>query len=59
SLHILFCPYLPFSSQKLHEYLGFTGDVNKTSWRSEAIAAGKKLPTPAPLFPKLEELTTV
>lgn len=54
-LHILLCPYLPFSSQKLHGYLGFEGDVSKARWQLEAIKTGEKLPTPAPLFPKLEE----
>lgn len=54
ALRILFCPYLPFSSQKLHEYLGFTGDVSKQAWRQEDVAANATLPKPAPLFPKLE-----
>lgn len=54
ALRILFCPYLPFSSQKLHEYLGFTGDVSKQAWRQEGVAANATLPKPAPLFPKLE-----
>ncbi|HTK10791.1 MAG TPA: methionine--tRNA ligase [Ktedonobacteraceae bacterium] len=58
-LHILFCPYLPFSSQKLHGYLGFEGNVDKESWSLREVPAGKKLPTPAPLFPKLEEPATV
>ena len=54
-LRILFCPYLPFSSQKLHDYLGFEGEVSRAPWRSETVPAGRKLPTPLPLFPKLEE----
>jgi methionyl-tRNA synthetase len=58
-LHILFCPYLPFSSQKLHAYLGFEGEVDKESWTLREVPAGKKLPAPAPLFPKLEEPATV
>lgn len=59
SLRVLFCPYLPFSSQQLHGYLGFEGAVDKARWQSEAVAAGLKLPAPAPLFPKLEEPATV
>ncbi len=55
-LHSLFCPYLPFSSQKLHGYLGFEGDASKASWRLERVPAGITLPTPTPLFPKLEEV---
>ncbi|QBD82124.1 methionine--tRNA ligase [Ktedonosporobacter rubrisoli] len=53
-LRVLFCPYLPFSSQKLHGYLGFEGDVSKVSWKLETVPAGITLPSPAPLFPKLE-----
>jgi len=58
-LRVLFCPYLPFSSQKLHGYLGFTGNVSAVSWRPAPVPAGTKLPTPMPLFPKLEELAAV
>lgn len=58
-LRVLFCPYLPFSSQKLHGYLGFEGNVDEACWSSEAVAAGQKLPAPAPLFPKIEEPATV
>jgi methionyl-tRNA synthetase len=55
-LRILLCPYLPFSSQKLHGLLGFTGEVSAANWRSTPISAGIRLPVPVPLFPKLEEL---
>lgn len=55
-LHTLFSPYLPFSSQQLHLYLGFAGEVSEGSWRLHVVPAGKTLPVPAPLFPKLEEL---
>lgn len=55
ALHILFCPYLPFSSQKLHGYLGFEGDVSQEQWQLRAIPAGITLPAPAPLFQKLDE----
>jgi methionyl-tRNA synthetase len=58
-LHVLFSPYLPFSSQKLHTYLGFTGNVSAGRWRRRQVAAGTHLPVPEPLFPKLEELATV
>lgn len=54
-LHTLLCPYLPFSSQKLHGFLGFEGDVSKTHWHIEQVPAGSKLPKPQPLFPKIEE----
>lgn len=58
-LHILFCPYLPFSSQKLHGYLGFEGDVTTAGWRLHTVPAGVQLSRPTPLFPKLEEPATV
>ncbi len=58
-LRILFCPYLPFSSQKLHEYLGFEGEVSQAHWENTTVEAGITLPKPAPLFPKLEELALV
>ncbi len=55
-LRVLFAPYLPFSSQKLHTLLGFEGDVTTNGWRSTEVPAGTTLPVPAPLFPKLEEV---
>ncbi len=58
-LHVLFCPYLPFSSQKLHSYLGFTGDISKVSWELHEVPVGITLPTPSPLFPKLEQPVVV
>jgi methionyl-tRNA synthetase len=58
-LHTLFAPYLPFSSQKLHGYLGFTDDVKAIGWRLQEVPAGVVLPAPAPLFQKLEEPVTV
>src|SRR5262249_47411022 len=53
-LHTLFCPYLPFSSQKLHGYLGFEGEASEERWEPREVRAGTTLPTPAPLFPKLD-----
>jgi methionyl-tRNA synthetase len=58
-LHILFSPYLPFSSQKLHGYLGFEGDVSQEHWQLREVPAGTKLPIPTPLFPKLDLPATV
>lgn len=53
-LKVLFAPYVPFSSQKLHELLGFTGDVAGCPWRPQTVPAGQHLPTPTPLFAKFE-----
>src|SRR5262249_31712517 len=58
-LRVLFCPYLPFSSQQLHELLGFEGEASKVRWEPATVEAGKILPKPTPLFPKLEEPATV
>jgi methionyl-tRNA synthetase len=53
-LEILFAPYLPFSSQRLHELLGGLGDVCAAGWRPEAIPVGRQLLAPTPLFAKLD-----
>ncbi len=58
-LHIMLWPYLPFSSEKLHHYLGFEGDVTTAHWRPTSVPAGVHLPSPTPLFPKLEEAAVV
>jgi methionyl-tRNA synthetase len=58
-LRILFSPYLPFSSQKLHGHLGFEGDVSQERWQPKEVPAGTKLPIPTPLFPKLDLPATV
>jgi methionyl-tRNA synthetase len=54
-LKTAFYPYLPFSSQKLHEYLGFSGNVQDSGWKLVLPLAGQKLVAPQPLFAKLEE----
>ncbi|MDO8687017.1 MAG: methionine--tRNA ligase [Dehalococcoidales bacterium] len=48
-------PFLPFSSQKLHQYLGFTGRVEDYGWKLTAPEPGQKLLEPKPLFVKLDE----
>jgi methionyl-tRNA synthetase len=53
-LKVLLAPYIPFSSQKLHELLGYSGDVAALPWRPETVPAGQQLPVPTPLFAKLE-----
>ncbi len=55
ALKTVFYPYLPFSSQKLHNFLGFDGNVDSDGWKFQLPLAGKKLPTPQPLFHKLDE----
>jgi len=54
-LRKLLYPFLPFSSQKLHEYLGFAGRVEDDGWRLHSPVPGQKLLPPEPLFSKLDE----
>ena len=49
-----FHPFLPFSSQKLHEFLGFGGKVEDYGWQPRIPQAGQKLLEPKPLFVKLD-----
>ena len=55
TLKTLFYPFLPFSSQDLHGYLGFAGDVQDAGWKTVPPIPGHKLPVPSPLFLKLDE----
>jgi len=48
-------PFLPFSSQKLHQLLGFEGNVEDDGWQPHFPSPGQKLPSPTPLFAKLDE----
>ena len=48
-------PFLPFSSQKLHELLGFKGSVEDGGWKLHFPPPGQKLLPPEPLFSKLDE----
>ena len=48
-------PFLPFSSQKLHEFLGFKGSVENDGWQPHLPQPGQKLLPPEPLFSKLDE----
>jgi len=54
-LKTVLCPFLPFSSQKLHHLLGFEGDVEQAGWSIQPPSPGQKLPSPEPLFTKLDE----
>ena len=54
-LRIMLYPFLPFSSQKVHEFLGLEGDVSKSGWRLDTPSPGQKLVQPQPLFTKLDE----
>jgi len=62
ALYIISClktvlyPFLPFSSQKVHEYLGFEGKVEDYGWKLNPPLPGQKLLPPQPLFTKLDEV---
>lgn len=47
-------PFLPFTSQKLHEYLGYEGKIEEFGVYSEMPVPGQLLQSPKPLFTKLD-----
>jgi len=57
-LKLILSPYLPFSSQRLHEILGLDGLVEAERWDFDAsvqrIEAGGLLRKPEPLYTKLD-----
>ncbi len=55
SLKTMLYPFLPFSSQRLHEYLGFEGRVEDAGWELRFPPPGQKIPVPEPLFFKLDD----
>jgi len=55
-LKSLLYPFLPFSSQKLHQLLGFKGMVNEERWGKHPLPPGQRLAPPEPLFTKLDEV---
>ncbi len=55
ALKIVFYPFLPFSSEKLHSFLGFDGSVKEVGWKVQFLPPGQKLRQPQPLFVKLDE----
>jgi len=48
-------PFLPFSSQRLREFLGFEGSIEDYGWQLTLPQPGQKLLPPQPLFTKLDE----
>jgi methionyl-tRNA synthetase len=53
-LKIAFSPYVPFSSERLHSYLGFEGSLGDDGWQLIRPPAGQQLQEPKPLFTKLD-----
>ena len=58
-LKIMMTPFLPFSSQALHEMLGFRDDVDARGWSWEGttdyLQPGQILAEPKPLYTKLDD----
>ena len=54
-LKTMLYPFLPFSSQKVHEYLGFEGKLEDYGWNPQPPTPGQTLRGPKPLFTKLDE----
>jgi methionyl-tRNA synthetase len=54
-LRTLMYPFLPFSSERLHGFLGFEGSVEGDGWQPRLPSPGQKLLPPQPLFSKLDE----
>jgi methionyl-tRNA synthetase len=54
-LRVTMYPFLPFSSDILHTYLGFSGNVKELGWAIQYPARGQKLEQPEALFTKLDE----
>jgi methionyl-tRNA synthetase len=55
ALKTVLYPFLPFSSEKLHSFLGFDGRVEELGWKVQFLPPGQKLRQPQPLFVKLDE----
>ena len=57
-LKTILYPFMPFSSQKVHEFLGFDGPIEEGAWDFDTIVgdikAGADLRQPSPLYTKLD-----
>ena len=57
-LKTILYPFLPFSSQKVHEFLGFDGLIEESAWDFDSVVdgikAGADLRQPSPLYTKLD-----
>ena len=55
ALKTMLYPFMPFSSEKLHSFLGFQGSIEEAGWRFQSPVPGQKIGEPRPLFVKLDE----
>jgi methionyl-tRNA synthetase len=56
TLKVALYPYLPFTCQRLHGYLGYDGEIADGGWQTQNLLAGQALREPSALFKKLEPL---
>jgi methionyl-tRNA synthetase len=54
TLKLAFYPFLPFTSQQLHEMLGHTDEIGSQGWTASRLVPGTVLQEPKPLFKKLD-----
>ena len=58
-LKVMLAPYLPFTSQKLHGFLGFNGEITDEPWDFDALVGaikpGGMLRNPSNLYTKLDD----
>jgi methionyl-tRNA synthetase len=54
ALKVLFAPFLPFTSEKLHGLLGYDDELSAHGWKAESLPVGQALPKPSPLFVKFD-----
>jgi methionyl-tRNA synthetase len=54
ALKVLFAPFLPFTSARLHALLGYQDTLEAHGWRWEPLPVGQALPKPEPLFVKID-----
>jgi methionyl-tRNA synthetase len=53
-LRMMLYPFLPFSSQKVHEFLGYEGRIETGGLQTDMPLPGQALKKPEPLFVKLD-----
>ncbi|KPJ64011.1 methionine--tRNA ligase [candidate division KD3-62 bacterium DG_56] len=55
ALKTLCYPFLPFSSQRIHEMLNCEGTLGNDDWAIERVPAGRELREPVALFKRLDD----
>jgi methionyl-tRNA synthetase len=54
-LRTAFYPFLPFSSERLHRFLGYEGTIQADGWKLRRPVPGASLNPPEALFIKLDD----